>query len=278
MPESINIACWPLVFKIFSFLGSPVLRRYWHQESLGKLLQTSDTGLPLKPNLISLSLGLVTCISKQAPQVLLTCTDWEINPTPLEIDARMADSSPLIGIWGICQSSCAYVLTFPQYFGFIRQNTWSGCKSKNFIPDHPRLFYSKFCNMEGRVEAWMLNLLGLIWDSAGGWDVWGGRCATSGRQTEQRQQGCWPWRAHSVFQYSTRMSHMCYVPSSLLFPSPIRKRTLSTREYLRSKWQAFYYYYRSWNRLDFLLIFWIPERWEELNCFLASSDSSMILA
>ena len=169
MPESINIACWLLVFKTFSFSGSPVLRRYWHQESLGKLLQTSDTGLPLKLNLISLSLGLVTCISKQALQVILTCTDWEINPTPLGIEARMADSSPLIDIWGICPSSCAHVHTFPQYFGFIWQNTQSGCKSKNFIPDNQRLFYSKFCNMEGRVEAWILNLLGPIWDLAGGW-------------------------------------------------------------------------------------------------------------
>lgn len=65
---------------------------------LGNLLQTSDTGLPLKPNLISVSLGLVRCISKQAPQVILTCTDGKINPTPLGIDARMADLSPLIGI------------------------------------------------------------------------------------------------------------------------------------------------------------------------------------
>ena len=123
MPESINIACWLLVLKNFSFFGSPVLRRYWHQESLGNLLQTSDTGLPLKPNLINVSLGLVRCISKQAPQVILTCTDGKINPTPLGIDARTADLSPLIGIWGICQSSCAYVHTFPQYFGFIWQNT-----------------------------------------------------------------------------------------------------------------------------------------------------------
>ena len=96
--------------------------------------------------------------------------------------------------------------------------------------------------------------------------------------SEQRWQGCWPGRTHSVLQYSTWMSYMCYIPSSLLFPSQIRKRTLSTHEYLRSKWQAFYYHYRSWNRLDLLPIFWIPMCWEELNRFLASHDNSIVLA
>lgn len=96
LPEFINIAL--LLNKTLSCSRAPVLRRCWCQKSLGNLLQTSDTGSAPGTLPLSLCSGLGICISKQAPQVTLTFTDWEIDLTPLETDVRMADLSPLIGI------------------------------------------------------------------------------------------------------------------------------------------------------------------------------------
>lgn len=100
-----------------------------------------------------------------------------------------------------------------------------------------RCYYSKLCNMEGRDEVWKLNLLGLLWNLAEGWDVWEGGGQHVGDRLYAEAAGCWSERTHSVYRYSTWISHTHCIALSLLCLSQINKRSLSSHEYMWSLWK-----------------------------------------
>lgn len=265
MSKSFSIACRLLVL---SFSKSPVLRcRY--PESQGNLLQTTNTGSI--PGNLNQSAG--DCAWESAfLNKFSGYSDVQglaVNPTFLETDEDdwFVSINWQLRNFFILMSVCS---DFSTIVWFKWQHTQSGCKSKNSLLEDQRHYYSNLCNLEGRKEAWKLKLLGLIWKLAEMLGCVGKGRAKGGRQTLSRgHKGASPEEC-TVWSSVHWMSQVSSVPLFILFISQINKGTLSTHGYMRSMWPVSYHHYRSWNKLDFHPILWVPTWWEKLNRFLAS--------
>lgn len=271
LSKSFSRACCLLVL---SFSKSPVLRRCRYPECQGNLLQTTNTGSI--PGNVNQSAG--DCAWESAfLNKFSGYSDVQglaFNPTSLETD----EDDWFVSInWHLRNFFILmYVCSdFSTIVWFKWQHTQSGCKSKNSLLEDQRHYYSKLCSLEGREEAWKLKLLKAYLKVGRNAGMCGeGACNRWETDSEHRPWGCCPRGMHSVIQCSLWMSQVSSVPLFILFLSQINKGTLGTHWYMRSMWPASYHHYRSWNKLDFHPILWVPTWWEELNRFLASHGDS----